>query len=84
MIRRTILEWESIRYGDAADEMPAHGADRIAAVASASPLSGRGGGGGGVAFQGGHPMPTGGGGGGVAFQGGHPMPTGGGGGGVSA
>lgn len=45
MIRRTILEWEAIRYGDAADEMPAYVADRIAAVAAASPLAGRGGGG---------------------------------------
>jgi 5-methylcytosine-specific restriction enzyme subunit McrC len=45
VIRRTILEWESIRYGDAADEMPENGAARIAAVAAASPLSGRGGGG---------------------------------------
>ncbi|HEX7874417.1 MAG TPA: restriction endonuclease [Sphingobium sp.] len=45
MIRRTILEWEAIRYGDAADEIPAHAADRIAAVAAASPLAGKGGGG---------------------------------------
>jgi 5-methylcytosine-specific restriction enzyme subunit McrC len=45
MIRRTILEWEAIRYGDAANEMPAHGADRIATMAAASTLSGRGGGG---------------------------------------
>lgn len=45
MIRRTILEWESIHYGDAADEMPPHAADRIAAVAAESPLAGRGGGG---------------------------------------
>lgn len=45
MIRRTILEWETIRYGEAADEMPAVAADRIAAVAAASPLAGRGGGG---------------------------------------
>lgn len=45
MIRRTILEWETIRYGDAADELPMAAADRIAAVAAASPLAGRGGGG---------------------------------------
>lgn len=45
MIRRTILEWETIRYGDASDEMPVIAADRIAAVAAASPLAGRGGGG---------------------------------------
>lgn len=45
MIRRTILEWETIRYGEAADEMPVVAADRIAVVAAASPLAGRGGGG---------------------------------------
>lgn len=45
MIRRTILEWETLRYGDAADEIPDHAADRFAAVAAASPLAGRGGGG---------------------------------------
>ena len=45
MIRRTILEWEAIRYGGAADEIPVLAADRIAAVAGASPLAGRGGGG---------------------------------------
>ena len=45
MIRRTILEWETIRYGAAADEIPFAAADRIAAVASVSPLAGRGGGG---------------------------------------
>jgi 5-methylcytosine-specific restriction enzyme subunit McrC len=45
VIRRTILEWETIRYGEAADEMPVVAADRIAAVAAASPLAGRSGGG---------------------------------------
>ena len=45
MIRRTILEWETIRYGEAADELLPDVADRIAAVAAASPLTGRGGGG---------------------------------------
>lgn len=45
MIRRTILEWESIAYGDGADAMPVSSADRIAAVAAVSPLAGRGGGG---------------------------------------
>lgn len=45
MIRRTILEWETIRYGGAADEIPREDADRLAAVAAASPLGGRGGGG---------------------------------------
>jgi len=46
VIRRTILEWETIRYGaDPEREIPAAAADRIAAVAEASPLAGRGGGG---------------------------------------
>lgn len=45
MIRRTILEWETIRYGDANDAIPDSSATRIAAVAAASPLAGRGGGG---------------------------------------
>lgn len=45
MIRRTILEWQTIRYGEAADEIPVQAADRIAAIAAASPLAGRGGGG---------------------------------------
>jgi 5-methylcytosine-specific restriction enzyme subunit McrC len=39
------LEWEAIDYGNASDEIPANVADRIAAVAAASPLAGRGGGG---------------------------------------
>ena len=45
MIRRTVLEWDSIRYGPADDEIPADAADRVAAVAAASPLAGRGEGG---------------------------------------
>lgn len=45
MIRRTILEWESISYGEAEDEIRDVHATRIAAVAAASPLAGRGGGG---------------------------------------
>jgi 5-methylcytosine-specific restriction enzyme subunit McrC len=48
MIRRTILEWETIDYGEDADNLqtiPVRAADRIAAIAAASPLSGRGGGG---------------------------------------
>jgi len=45
VIRRTILEWETIRYGDAGDEIPDASASRIAAVAAASPLAGRGSGG---------------------------------------
>lgn len=48
MIRRTILEWESIHYGDDPQDVrtiPVWAADRIASVAAASPLAGRGGGG---------------------------------------
>lgn len=47
MIRRTILEWESIDYGEDAGDLrtiPLRAADRIAAVAAASPLSKRAGG----------------------------------------
>lgn len=44
MIRRTILEWESIAYGTSEGTIPQAAADRIAAVAMASPLAGRGGG----------------------------------------
>jgi 5-methylcytosine-specific restriction enzyme subunit McrC len=43
MIRRTILEWESIGYGASEGTIPQKAADRIAAVAAASPLAGRGG-----------------------------------------
>lgn len=43
MTRRTILEWETILYGDEANQIPVHAADRIARVAAASPLAGRGG-----------------------------------------
>ncbi len=45
MISRTILEWETIGYGEGPDVIPICVADRIAAVAAASPLAGRGGGG---------------------------------------
>lgn len=46
MIRRTILEWESLPYGPhPTKEIPDHAADRIAAVAAASPLAGHDGGG---------------------------------------
>jgi 5-methylcytosine-specific restriction enzyme subunit McrC len=45
MMRRTVLEWESIKYGSGAYEIPAAAADRVAAVAAASPLAGRGEGG---------------------------------------
>lgn len=47
MIRRTILEWQSIDYGEDASDLrtiPLRVADRIAAVAAASPLSKRAGG----------------------------------------
>jgi 5-methylcytosine-specific restriction enzyme subunit McrC len=47
MIRRTILEWEKIDYGEDLDDqrtIPLRAADRIAAIAAASPLSSRGGG----------------------------------------
>jgi 5-methylcytosine-specific restriction enzyme subunit McrC len=44
VIRRTILEWESILYGAGEGAIPQAAADRIAAVAAASPLAGQGGG----------------------------------------
>jgi len=43
MIRRTIFEWDTIGYGEAANEIPSPIADRVAAIAAASPLAGRGG-----------------------------------------
>ncbi|EIN02313.1 hypothetical protein WQE_04527, partial [Paraburkholderia hospita] len=46
MIRRTILEWEKIEYGENSQDLktiPGRVADCIAAVAATSPLSGRGG-----------------------------------------
>lgn len=45
MVRKTVLEWETIRYGDGENDIPEAAADRIAAVAAASTLSGAGGGG---------------------------------------
>jgi len=48
MIRRTVLEWNSIDYGEDRENLatiPAHLADRLAKVAAASPLAGRGAGG---------------------------------------
>ncbi len=42
MIRRTILEWQTISHGDEANEIPLVVAERIAAVAAASPLAGQG------------------------------------------
>ena len=43
MIRRTIREWEHIRYGSDETEIPPLQADRLAAQARASVFSGRGG-----------------------------------------
>ena len=46
MIHRTVLEWRTLPYGrdpDNRDTIPHAVADRLAAVARASPLSGRGG-----------------------------------------
>ncbi len=46
MIQRTVLEWKEIPHGPDADDpatIPEWAADRIAAVAAASPLAGRGG-----------------------------------------
>lgn len=43
MIRRTIREWESIRYGADETEIPASCADQLAAEARASAFSGRSG-----------------------------------------
>lgn len=45
MIRRTILEWETLPYGDGPGAIPVPAADRIAAVAASSPLAGSSGGG---------------------------------------
>ena len=43
MIRRTVLEWKRIAYGQGEKEIPEWAADRLAAVAWASPLGGEGG-----------------------------------------
>jgi 5-methylcytosine-specific restriction enzyme subunit McrC len=46
MIRRTLLEWDTLPYADSLDNpktIPEWAADRIAAVAKASPLGGEGG-----------------------------------------
>jgi 5-methylcytosine-specific restriction enzyme subunit McrC len=48
MLRRTIREWDTISYGEdptILGTIPVHLADRLAKVAAASPLAGRGGGG---------------------------------------
>lgn len=44
MIRRSILEWQSMPYGDAPDEIPIWAADRLHQVAKASRLGGEEGG----------------------------------------
>lgn len=44
MIRRTILEWGALPYGEGDDSIPAGAADRLMAVARASPLGGKDGG----------------------------------------
>jgi 5-methylcytosine-specific restriction enzyme subunit McrC len=46
MIRRTVLEWQSLKYSDEAEDaqsIPAWAADRLAAIAKTSPLGGEGG-----------------------------------------
>ena len=43
MIRRTVLEWKSLRYGEGDDCIPLWAADRLASVARKSPLGGDGG-----------------------------------------
>jgi 5-methylcytosine-specific restriction enzyme subunit McrC len=43
VIRRTVLEWKSLRYGEGDDCIPEWAADRIAAVARTSPRGGEGG-----------------------------------------
>ena len=45
MIRRSLPEWQTLPYGAGDGAIPVDAADRIAAVAAASPLAGRGGGG---------------------------------------
>lgn len=44
MIRRTVLEWQSLHYGDGQDEIPLWAADRLATVAGRCPLGGEQGG----------------------------------------
>lgn len=44
MIRRTILEWGSLPYGEGDEAIPEGAADRLMAVARASPLGGKDGG----------------------------------------
>lgn len=44
MTRRTVLEWQSLAYGQADHQVPEHAADRLLAVARASPQGGQDGG----------------------------------------
>jgi 5-methylcytosine-specific restriction enzyme subunit McrC len=44
VIRRTLLEWQSLPYGEGDDQIPTWAADRLARVASQSPLAGKSGG----------------------------------------
>lgn len=44
MIRRTLLEWQSLPHGVGENRIPAWAADRLVAVARRSPLGGEGGG----------------------------------------
>jgi len=41
MIRRTVLEWQSLRYGETEDCIPDWAADRLAAVARSSSIGGK-------------------------------------------
>jgi 5-methylcytosine-specific restriction enzyme subunit McrC len=43
VIRRTVLEWKALRYGDSDECIPEWAADRLVAVARTSPLGGEGG-----------------------------------------
>lgn len=43
MIRRTLLEWQSLPYGDGIDQIPDWAADRLASIARQSPLGGESG-----------------------------------------
>ena len=43
MIHRSVLEWQTLPYGDGEDEIPVWAADRLAGVAKRSPLGGESG-----------------------------------------
>jgi len=44
VINRSVLEWQSLPYGDGTDEIPVWAADQLAGVAKRSPLGGESGG----------------------------------------